>query len=234
MIRIELNPMPDDRWKGADLAIHTDPSSQAVQARDVRTFCSELSPERANPLLALPRWLEPALLDFASVDDGTRAMVGNAGSELTFRHLYGRNARRNILTMLRWATWAYKLIGERLVLAPMDMDLIHDAMSGRRLLDWAAAHSVPLVIFCGYRLLFRDDEFAHIHQVAAQYPFDQAGNPFVYPYTEVSDAIKDSHAEVWTGVGFEEGLRAGAMGRAEQFGFCGVLTSKAAWIAADY
>jgi len=107
-------------------------------------------------------------------------------------------------------------------------------MTGRRLLEWAAAHRVPLAIFCGYRFLFRSDAFAHIRQVAAQHPFNQAGNPFEYPFTEISDAIRSSHAQVWTGAGFHEGLEAGTIARAERFGFSGVLTTKAAWMAAGF
>ena len=234
MLRIEMNTAPDDRWDGADLAIQTDPSNSSLDVGDVRTFCSEVSCEHANPALSLPRFLEPSIHAFVNQHDGMRAMVGNAGCELTYRHLYNRNPRRNIRAILRWANWAYKLLSHRLVLAPMDLDLIHDAMTGRRLLDWAAFTRVPLVIFCGYRFLFREDEFDHIRKVAAQHPFNQARNPYVYPYTEVSDAIRRSHATVWTGAGFDEGLRAGSIHKAERFGFSGVLTSKAAWISAGY
>ncbi|MCC7481759.1 MAG: hypothetical protein IT541_09585 [Hyphomicrobiales bacterium] len=233
MIRIELNPSAD-RWKEADMAIHTDPDSPDVLSGDVCTFCSERSCERPNPSTVLARPLSQEMLAFADRGDGVRAMVGNAGCELTFRHLEGSHARRNITRMLRWAMCSYTLLRRRLVLAPMDLDLIHDVMTGRQFLEWASTHRVPLVIFCGYRFLFHGDAFEHIRQVDLQHPFNQAGNPFKYPFSEISDAIRSSHAEVWTGAGFHEGLEAGTISRAERFGFSGVLTTRAAWEAAGF
>lgn len=117
----------------------------------------------------------------------------------------------------------------QLVLAPMDYDLIHDVMTGGKFLAWAARNRVPLLIFCAYRFLFPEDAFEHIKQVCRHYPMRAFRNPYRFPYQEISEALKQSGGEVWTGTGFHEGLAAGALEKAEQFGFGAVLTSREAW-----
>jgi hypothetical protein len=159
---------------------------------------------------------------------GVRAMVGNAGCELTFRHITPR-ATENVLHMLRWADAAYELLGSRLVLAPMDFDIIHDVKTGRRLLTWAAVHHVPLAVFCGYRFLFPEDAFSHIREVCSRIPMRGWDNPYYYPYEEISEAIRHSGVEVWTGAGYHEGLAAGVIEKAELFGFAAVFTTQESW-----
>jgi hypothetical protein len=229
MLRIELNPTPGNRWQDADFAVHTSPTVAGWLPGDVGTYCTPGNCEQPSMTPTTPVTLKHAIE--STLGDGVKAMIGNAGCELTFRHICGCNAKRNIRFILNWANCAYDILGPRLVLAPMDFDVIQDVMSGHRLLSWAARNHVPLVIFCGYRFLFKGDEFEHIAICSRQHSFSHFANPYKYPFREISDAIHDSGAEVWTGAGFAEGLAAGALESAQRFGFNGVLTSKAAWNA---
>jgi hypothetical protein len=102
-------------------------------------------------------------------------------------------------------------------------------MTGGRLLAWAADHRVPLAIFCGFRFLFPEDAFSSIRKACEQSPMRAYKNPYHLPYREVSEAIRHSGAEVWTGAGFHEGLAAGVLEKAEQFGMAAVVTTQEAW-----
>lgn len=235
MLRIEMNPDAQDRWRDADFALSTDPDWRQAAPGDVVTFCSERSCEQPDPGLQFPATLAGQIQTWAASESpadthpAVRAMVGNAGCELTYRHIHGRGAKRNVDAMLRWAYRAFALLGDRLVLAPMDFDLIHDVMTGGRLLAWSAKRAVPLLVFCGYRFLFDADAFEHISTVSRSYPFESFGNPYRFPFDEVSDALRASGACVWTGAGYVEGIRQGAVEKAGKFGFSGVVTAKAAW-----
>jgi hypothetical protein len=112
----------------------------------------------------------------------------------------------------------------------MDYDLIHDVMTGSRLLAWAAAHRTPLAIFCGFRFLFPADAFSHIRQVCARHPMRKSLNPYRYPYAQIANAIRQSRAELWTGAGFHEGLAAGVLEKATAFGFAAVFTAREGWM----
>ena len=228
VLRIDLDPAEGDRWEGADFAVFSRMEEREYQAGDVRTYCSGEFCNSPEATLELPTWLESKIQ--STLQPGVRALIGNAGCELTFRQIHCENAEENVKAMLRWAEWAYGLVGKRLVLGPMDFDLIHDVMTGARLLGWAAAHGVPLAVFCGYRFLFSEDAFPEIERVSASYSFALFGNPYRYPFAEVSDAIRESGAEAWTGAGFADGLRWGVFERAREFGFSGVLTTKEAWL----
>jgi len=227
MLLIEMNPNLKERWPKADFGLSTGPVSSGFVKNDICTFCTARNCETPPKVLSSPISLAESIR--STLPDGVRAMVGNAGCELTFRHMFGSRASKNIRHILRWAKSAYSILGERLVLAPMDFDLLHDVMTGGRLLAWAAANKVPLVIFCGYRFVFQEDEFEHIKLYSKRYDFGSFGNPYKYPFGEISDAIKASGAEVWTGAGFEGGLLAGVLEKAERFGFGGVLTTRPAW-----
>ncbi len=209
-----------------DFVIHTNPDADVTRPGNVRTYCTERRCEGMPPVVTRPESLRDQTI--ATLKPGVRAMLGNAGCELTFRHITPR-PKTNVRAMLCWAEEAYGIIGEQLVLVPMDYDLIHDVMTGGRLLKWAAKHRVPLLVFCGYRFLFPEDAFEHICQVCARFPMRASRNPFSYPYTEVSEAVRQSGAEVWTGAGFHKGLIAGAMDKAKEFGFTAVLTTREAW-----
>ena len=226
MLRIELWPNMANRWVHADFAVLALNDGQGLAKGDVRVFSVGNSEKPAHSL-TLPSSLKEMIKNGLAKD--IRAMVGNTGCELTFRHRYGCAAKKNIRHILRWAEDAYVATDGKLVLAPMDFDLIHDVMTYGRLLRWAAQRNVPLAIFCGYRFLFEADAFEHIKEVSKRYDFGSFGNPYTYPFREISDAIKTSGAEVWTGVGYAEGLQAGAIDKAEQFGFRGVMTKKKAW-----
>lgn len=215
-----------DRSDAIDFVVHANLKADVTAPGNVRTNCTETRCEGMPPVMTSPTSLKDQIR--SSVRPGVRAMVGNAGCELTFRHIVAR-PRKNVRQMLRWADAAYELLGIQLVLAPMDYDLIHDVMQGGPLLAWAAEHRVPLAVFCGYRFLFPEDAFPHIQHVCRQHPMKQFANPFDYPYSEVSDAVRQSGAEVWTGAGFTEGLAAGTLEKAERFGFASVFTSREGW-----
>jgi hypothetical protein len=211
---------------GLDFAIHTNSQADVTRPGSVRTYCTDERCEGMLPVMTYSESLKDQIE--ATLRPGVRAMMGNAGCELTFRHLTP-HPRKNVLHLLRWAEAAYELLGDRLVLAPMDFDVIHDVMTGGRLLAWAAAHRVPLAIFCGFRFLFPEDAFSYIRAVCANIPMRVRGNPYCYPYQEVSEAIRHSGVEVWTGAGFHEGLDAGVLEKAAQFGMAAVFTSQEAW-----
>ena len=212
---------------GIDCIINTNPDADMTVPGDVRTYCTERRCEGMPLVITSPESLREEII--ATLKPGVRAMVGNAGCELTFRHITPRPGT-NVCAMLCWAEAAYEVIGERLVLAPMDYDLIHDVMTGGRLLKWAAKHRVPLLIFCGFRFLFPEDAFDYIRQLCARYPMRLSRNLYSYPYTEISEAVRQSGAEVWTGAGFHEGLVAGALEKAEAFGFSAVFATREAWV----
>ena len=228
MLRIEIDPKEADRWDGADFGLFCQMEDHACRANDVRTYCSDPSCNSPNPTLELPTWLEARIRE--TLEPDVRALIGNAGCELTYRHVHGADADKNAAAMLAWAEWAYSLVGERLVLGPMDFDIIHDVMTGARLLRWAGARGVPLAVFCGYRLLFPANAFDELARVDKLYPFADFGIRDQYPFDQVSDAIKASGAEVWTGAGFADGLRQGVIERAGASGLSGVMTGKGAWI----
>ena len=211
---------------GIDCIIHTNPDADVTVPGDVRTYCTERRCEGMPPVITSPESLKDQTN--ATLKPGVRAMIGNAGCELTFRHITPR-PKTNVRAMLCWAEAAYEIIAERLVLAPMDFDLIHDVMTGGRLLTWAAKHRIPLLIFCGYRFLFPEDAFEHIRKVCRRLPMRRERNPYSYPYTKISEAVRQSGAEVWTGAGFHGGLAAGATEKAEQFGYAAVFTSRESW-----
>ena len=227
MLYIELNPKNKDRWCKADFALCTTPQASTLQEGDVGTYCTARNCETPPKLMVWPTILSATIE--STLPQGARAMIGNAGCELTFRHIFGRNAKRNIQHIIQWAKRSYGILGSRLVLASMDYDLIHDVMTGCKLLRWSVFHKIPLVIFCGYRFLFHGDEFEHIKKYSHRYQISDFGNPYQYPFREVSDAIYKSGAELWAGAGFEGGLQAGSIEKAERFGFKGVLTTRAAW-----
>ncbi len=214
---------------GIDCVLHTNPNADVTVPGDVRTYCTERRCEGMPPVVTQPESLREDII--ATLKPGVRAMLGNAGCELTFRHITP-GPEENVRAMLCWAEEAYGIIGEQLVLAPMDYDLIHDVMTGGRLLDWAAKHHVPLLIFCGYRFLFPENAFSHIEMVCARMPMNDWSNPYQYPYLEVFQAIQRSGAEIWTGTGFHEGLEAGVLEKAKAFGFSAVLTTRESWIRA--
>jgi hypothetical protein len=218
------------KCRECDFQAFISPTSDEAGKGDVRTYCTETMCDGMPSVLTSPLDLQRQITE--TLKPGVRAFVGNAGCELTFRHVFGE-PKRNVQEMLRWAGEAFDLIGDQLVLAPMDYDLIHDVMTGAALLAWASHHRVPLAVFCGYRFFFPEDAFAHIKATCVQHPMNNFENPYCYPYTDVSRAILDSGAELWTGAGFIEGIRAGAVRRAEEFGFAGVLTSTEAWEASD-
>lgn len=228
MLQIEVTHGQSEveKFEGIDFVIHTRPSANVSAAGDVRTYCTDTRCEGMAPVFTSPRSLAENI--HATLAPGVRAMVGNAGCELTFRHVF-RKPSQNVQAMLQWAKQAYKIVGAQLILAPMDFDIIHDVMTGGKLLDWSARHGVPLVIFCGYRFLFPEHAFGHIRDVCARIPMSCSGNPYRFPYQEVSETIKRSGAQIWTGAGFTEGLQAGVLRKAEQFGMAGVLTSRNAW-----
>ncbi len=214
------------RRDGIDFAVHTNPDAEVTVSDDVRTYCTERRCRGMPRVITHPETLREPIR--TTLRPGVRAMVGNAGCELTFRHLTSQPAK-NVLAMLHWAEAAYELVGHPLVLAPMDYDLIHDVMTGGRLLEWAARHRVPLAIFCGYRFLFQEDAFEHMREVCRHHPMKYFRNPYHYPYQEISEAIRTSGAEVWIGAGSHEGLAAGVLEKAEKFGLAAVFTSRDAW-----
>ncbi|MEN6449891.1 MAG: hypothetical protein ABFC96_05305 [Thermoguttaceae bacterium] len=211
---------------GIDFVMHAADIVDVVTPGNVRTYCTDPLCSGMAPVMSSPASMADQIR--ATIRPGVRAMVGNAGPELTFRHIVSRGVR-NVHYMLRWADAAYELLGPQMVLAPMEFDLVDDVRVGGRLLAWAAEHRVPLAIFCGFRFLFREDAFDHIREVAAAMPMEAPGNPYRYPYAEISDAIRRTGAEVWTGVGYAEGLAAGAIELAEQFGMSAVFTTQEAW-----
>lgn len=211
---------------GIDFAIHASSNADVTTPDSIRTYCTENRCEGMPPVMTSPYSLADRIR--ATIRPEVRAMVGNAGCELTFRHIVS-SGRRNVHYMLRWAEAAYELLGAQLVLAPMDFDLIDDVKTGGRLLAWAAERHVPLAVFCGFRFLFPEDAFPHIREFCKRIPMRVPGNPYRFPYREVSEAIRRSKAEVWTGAGFSEGLAAGVLDKAETFGLAAVFTTQKAW-----
>ena len=213
--------------EGIDFVIHTNPAADVTVPGDVRTYCTERRCQGMPPVITRPESLRDQTI--ATLKPGVRAILGNAGCELTFRHI-SSCPKENVDHLLDWAEVAYEHVKTQLVLAPMDYDLVHDVMMGGRLLEWAAKHRVPLLIFCAYRFLFLEDAFPHVKSVCAQMPMNDWGNPYQYPYQEISQAIQRSGAEVWTGAGLHEGLAAGVLEKAKAFGFSTVFTTREAWI----
>jgi hypothetical protein len=173
-----------------------------------------------------------------AMDAGLRVSIGNVGPQLTFRRLLRRHPARanwnaNVEQLLGWANAAYALAGEKLVLAPMDVDLSFDVATGGRLLAWAAAHHVPLIIANGFRWLFGPKAIA-VRDISRHVPWARTGSPHTFPFTEISAAIKSSGAELWTGAGFAAGLHAGSLAKAEAFGFSGIYTTVQAWGASGH
>lgn len=229
MYKIELNPSADpmERMSDANFAIRTANDSRGLQSNDVMGFytcasCSDPVRFRTTPTKIAGDIIEQLPKDI-------RAMIGNMGCEVSFRHVVDNEVFLNTELMLDWAKKSFGIIGQRLVLGPTDMDIIQDVMTGGRLLEWAGTHKVPLAIFCGYRFLFEEDAFEEIRKYSKEIPFAMCHNPYDLPYEEISHAIRSTGAEVWTGAGFHEGLLNGTMQKAEKFGFKGVLTTKAAW-----
>ena len=101
---------------------------------------------------------------------------------------------------MHWADEAYAIMGNRLLLAPMDIDLLHDASFDGPLMQWAAVRKVPLAIFCGFRFLFPEDAFSEIDTISKKYPF-----PFDCAETrrlvaKLATLIQQTGVEIWTGM----------------------------------
>lgn len=168
------------------------------------------------------------------VPERFRVLIGNVGCELTFRDMYPIEHVKNVREMLKWAKWAYSLLGDRLVLAPMDFDIIHDVLYGGKFLRWAAYYKVLVVVFCGFRYFYRADESELMIRLQKEFPFEGFGNVYQYPFHAVKDILRNVSGEVWTGGGGAcgkegYGLRKDVMRRAEEFGFQGVVTTLEAW-----
>jgi hypothetical protein len=226
--QIELTHGDEQRspGPGLDFVIHTSRTLDVTLPGQIRTYATfDLRPRPR--VLTSPKSLEVHIRE--TLRPGVRAFIGNAGIELTFRNIFRRRPEENVRHMLIWAQEAYEIVGDRLVLGPMDFDLMQDAMFDAPLMRWAAEHHVPLAVFCGYRFLFPEDAFSHIRNVCAQFPLNVWWTDYRYPYEEVSRLIKQTGVEVWTGAGRDQGLAAGVLERAAAFGISGVFTERRFW-----
>ncbi len=211
---------------GIDCVLHTNPNADVTVPGDARTYCTRTLAQLLPPVPTHPESLREQI--HSTLRPGVRAMVGNAGCEISFAYFrrVTTRPRRHVDAMLRWAEAAYELVGSQLILAPFNYDLVHEVMDGSRFLAWSAQNHVPLILFCGYSFLFPDDAFEAVRLRWKSWPYPC---PYKYPYREVSEAIKKRGAEVWTGAGFQEGLKSGVLEKAEEFGFSMVLTTREAW-----
>jgi len=161
-----------------------------------------------------------------------RLLIGNDCTELLFHHACSIDAKANVDNLIRWADWCYGLVGSRAVFAPLFLGLVFDYAQGSRFLSWLSDHKVPIVLFSGWRLLLDPKTLVgrHADEVMGYDQFyDYDWHPHRYPYAELSAAIKETGAEVWTGAGYVEGLRAGTLAKAVAFGMSGVVTNRCAW-----
>lgn len=243
MKRIEFVTSIDRRSPDFDAAVMTHTYKgrpHDARPQDVHAFTSHehrLVPDTrmapgglTPPTEKLPHFLD---LEITGHPAKCRAMVGNTGPELLAHHLWLTDFPKASDYLLRWARWAYRLLGKRLVLAPVVLALYQDILAGSQFLRWAADHNVTLIFWCGYRLLFANDAFDYMVKECSIRRHDWPWHPFRYPYDDVSAAIKESGVEAWTGAGFLDGLKLGAMEKAAAFGFRGVLTTTHAWEAGD-
>lgn len=218
----ELSPPP-----GVDVVLHTCPGLTVESPGQIRTYTTDNRAEGMTPVVTSPFDLEETI--HATLRPGVRAIIGNAGAELTFRHVFG-SIRDNVRQLLNWANEAYELVGDRLILGPMDYDLLQDAMYGCRLMRWAAKRNVPLAVFCGYRFLFPPDAFEHIRWACWRFPMDVPWSHYRYPYRHLSRQVRQTGVELWVGAGTYEGLAAGTLERARDFGIRGVFTDRGSWL----
>ena len=232
MLKAEFNPEPgDDRLPGMAYGVFSQYLNPVgvpfeFQTGDVRPLFAE-NHMRGAPDLVFPHQL---IAESRKIPRSQRICLGNFLCELTFRGFYGFNPNLNVHYMMKWAKWGYKFCkNHRMVLSPMDFDVIHDVMTGARFLKWCGKKGVTLIIMCGYRFLYRQDEFHHIQVAEKCYPFKNWGNPYDLPYKEVSDAIKASKVFAIIGGGFDDGLNHRVISKARDFGFQGVVTSRWAW-----
>lgn len=212
---------------GTDFVIHTSPGLVVDLPGQVRTYTTDNRAEGMTPVVTSPYDLADKIRD--TMRPGVRAFIGNCGAELTFRHCFGP-LRVNMRYLLNWANEAYELVGDRLVLGPVDYDILQDVVCGGQLMRWAAERNVPLAIFCGYRFLFPPDAFPHIRWACEHYPINKVSwTHYRYPYLELSRLVRLTGVEIWTGAGTYQGLAAGALERAAAFGMRGVFTDRGGW-----
>jgi len=169
-IQLGVHGIGGERREGIDFAISLHTGMDAgIKAGDVRIYTTNNRADGMRPELTSPLTLEPYIRQ--TLQPGLRVMIGNAGGELTFRHVY-RYPRPNVRELLRWAEESFRLVGRRLVLAPMDFDIVDDVSLGGPLLSWCAGHGVPLAVFCGYRFLFAPGETGTMQGLQKKYPMD--------------------------------------------------------------
>jgi hypothetical protein len=228
VLKIEMTNegVPTTPLPGIDRVMHINPDYIVDVPGQIRAYSTDNHAEHMAPVLTSPRDLADEIR--STLREGVYAVIGNAGAELSFRHVFS-NASDNIRQMIRWADEAYDLIGPRLVLAPMDFDLLFDGMLGCQLMSWAAKRSIPLAVFCAYRFLFQTNAFPHIHAVNQRSPIERSWHPYRYPFNEVFHWIRGTGVELWTGAGTQEGLQAGVIELAARFGFGGVFTFSRCW-----
>lgn len=240
MYKIEMNPdLVGERMPDADFGVWVDTLEKTpvggVTERDVHGFssCWERGPGLPKRTTDLPHHLDDEIRRVAA-ECPARLLIGNDCVELLFHHVCGIDARANVENLVRWAEWCYTLVGTRFAVAPMFLGLVFDYAQDCRFMRWLAEYRVPMILFSGWRLLLDPKTLCerHASEVMGHDQFyDYKWHPHRYPYAELSAAIKATGVEVWTGVGYAEGLRAGTVAKAEAFGMKGVLTHRAQWEA---
>jgi hypothetical protein len=235
--KIQLVTDSTDRWKQADFGVLWGGRKGREKLGTVSGFPGDV--KVLFDALHVPGPPRSSLLKRSEVlaGNGYRVALGNHfAGELSFRffpamrrssHFF--DAKKNSNLILSWARAGYAAIGQNLVLAPMPLDLIQDMTLDAPLMHWAGEHRVPLLIWCGFRFLFRRDAFDGIQRSFRRWPWPK--NPYRMPYNEISVMIGRTNAEMWTGAGLEEGIKHKVVDRAAKFGFAGVMTSKKAWMS---
>ena len=254
-MRIEHAPaLIRPRWDGADFVVMT---TQADLSAVKTGFYANWDGDRDrvrfefgldDVLTACCHWgpldgLGPDFVNFDSAfEDELRELakrwlgricVSNEHGELTCRNAVGPwHDCMNSEAMRSFAEQAFSIVGDRLVLSPIPYDLCQDVKCGAGLMRWCAERNVPLLMYCGFWFLLTDAEKRMNKSWDKYIPMAFVGKSgwiFERPFTEISDAIKETGVEAWSGVGWVDGLRLGMVRRLEDFGFKGVMTSRAHW-----
>ena len=239
MYQIEIvhsQDFPSKRIPSADFCVFFDYAPKDVQQpKEGHPNVYTLYPYEWGPLsnpnspmldLNMPVDANDMVRDFSSICSG-QILMGNAGPELTYRHML--DSYDNITKMIEWAEWAYSLVGDKLVLVPIDFDIVIDAILHGKFMTWCAQHKVSLLVLCGYRFLFPNDAFPMISGVSKNYPFEDYGWRFPETFNYVSEVVKGTGVDMWTGAGHFEGLTHGVVEKAGAFGFTGVATYGPIW-----
>lgn len=169
-----------------------------------------------------------------AIKDNRIIAAGNQlGGCVSFHPPTPHDMHESVASCLKWADWTYKLAGTKMVFAPYLADLVRDInYCDASMFKWCAEKKVPLVIWMGFRLLFSDD------RTDPNFPFKEECNRQHWKLrtpddvrVKIKNIIEELGVEAWTGLGWLKGIKAGSIDLAKQYGFKGIMTSSATWLA---